>query len=94
MTDADKIRFAEHVAPFVIAQTGTYEVEGTTLTQRPIPLIFAGLALMVVGGVTAWSLTRPGPPVPQPLAQFVITTPPGRPVMPGDPPASRPLHPQ
>ena len=35
-TDADKISFAEHVAPFLIAAAGTYDFDGTTITYHPM----------------------------------------------------------
>ena len=43
--------------------------------RRLIPLVVAGLVGGIIIGIAVWSLTRPAPPAPQPLAQFVITTP-------------------
>ena len=45
--------------------------------QRPTAAIAVPLVLVAVTGLAVWSLTRPVPPVPQPLAQFVLLTPPG-----------------
>ena len=35
-TEAERLAFAAHVGPFLRAQTGTYEVQGTTLIYHPI----------------------------------------------------------
>ena len=42
--------------------------------QRPIPLVLAGLALLVVGGLAVWTLTRPDV-VPPDLMRFVFSPP-------------------
>ena len=41
--------------------------------QRPVAAIAVALLLVAITGFTVWSLTRP---VPRPLAQFVLQTPP------------------
>jgi serine/threonine-protein kinase len=43
--------------------------------QRPLPSMLVGLALLVIGGVAVWSVTRPEPPV---VARFVHELPDGQ----------------
>ena len=70
-----------------LAMNGAFETMATALAeptgiaplqvwQRPVPLALAGLALLTVGGVAVWSLTRPAPPPPRPIVRFVASTPP------------------
>ena len=40
--------------------------------QRPVPLVLAGLALLAVGGLSVWTLTRLAPPPPGLVTRFPI----------------------
>ena len=40
--------------------------------QRPAPAAIAALALLVIGGLTVWTLTRPAPPPPGLVSRFSI----------------------
>ena len=42
--------------------------------QRPIPLVLAGLALLVIGGLAVWSLTGPTPSPPR-VERFTVSPP-------------------
>jgi len=44
--------------------------------QRPAAIAVTVLAALVGGGLVVWVLTRPVPPAPRPLVQFVVQTPP------------------
>ena len=63
-----------------LAMEGAFETAGSApsdpvavpqlqVWQRPVPLALAGLALLVIGGLVVWSLTRPAPPR---MARFPI----------------------
>ena len=43
------------------------------LWQRPVPLAFAALLLVALGGLAVWALTRPAPPA---ITRFPVTLPP------------------
>jgi hypothetical protein len=55
-------------------------VPGTTGSRPVVPWV-AAVALTVATGVVVWSVMRPGPSPPRPLAQFEINTPVDGPVM-------------
>ena len=40
--------------------------------QRPAPAAIAALALLAIGGIAVWSLTRPAPPSPRLVTRFAI----------------------
>ena len=64
--------------------SGTASVTGTPQRagwRQAMPMAAAASALAaLVGGGAVWSLTRPAPPLPRPLAQFVLLTPPDGPL--------------
>ena len=43
--------------------------------QRPLPSVLVGLALLVIGGLAVWSLTRPEAAPPAPPMRFDVTSP-------------------
>ncbi len=43
--------------------------------QRPVAAIAVALLLVAITGLVVWSLMRPVPPAPRPLAQFVLQMP-------------------
>ena len=68
-----------------LAMTGTHETTVSVATdatetpqlqvwQRPVPLVLAGLALLVIGGLAVWGLTGPTPSVPR-VERFAIPPP-------------------
>ena len=48
--------------------------------QQPGAIAVTVLAAVVLTGLTVWNLTRPVPPAPRPLAQFVLQRPPDGPL--------------
>ena len=75
------------VADVRLAMDGAFETTVSTQSeptvaptlqvwQRPVAIAATVLAAVVLTGLTVWSVTRPVPPAPRPLAQFVLQTPP------------------
>ena len=50
------------------------------LWQRPVPLAFAGLALMALTGLAVWNLTRPAELAPPRVGRFTLTAPGNEPI--------------
>ena len=58
----------------VSAPSAAVDARNLQVWQRPVPLALAALALLAVGGVSVWSLTRPAP-APRPVTRSLLTPP-------------------
>ena len=58
----------------VAAPVEAVTVSALRVWQRPLPSVLVGLALLVIGGLAVWSLTRPEAAPPAPTMRFDLTS--------------------
>ena len=61
----------------VATPSATVVAQPSQFWQRPLAALSILVMAVLVTGLAAWIFMRPTPPAPQPLAQFVLQTPPG-----------------